>query len=72
MTTQSMARKGRPNKTETYGKCKICLKYSRLTKDHVQLQEGFNLKSVEIENILNLCSGRNTKKILYFKEWRSV
>lgn len=47
------------SKKQKYGKCQICLKYKKLTFDHVPPQGGIEIKPVEIKNALDLLTCRN-------------
>lgn len=48
-------------KAATYGDCRICLKYSKLTDDHVPPQGGTEIEAVEIQNALDFLTGRHDK-----------
>jgi len=63
-----MKRKGKPKHQDGYGKCRICLTYSKLTEDHVPPQGGVDTKAVEIENALNFLTGRNPKRNFYISQ----
>ena len=56
------------NKNNTYGKCRICLRHSKLTEDHVPPQGGIEIKPVEIENALDIITGRNPKRNFYISQ----
>ena len=55
-------------KRSDYGKCRICLKFSKLTEDHVPPQGGIKVETVEIENALDLLTGRNPKRTFYISQ----
>ena len=63
-----MKRKGKPMHQDGYGKCRICLTYSKLTEDHVPPQGGVDTKAVEIENALDFLTGRNPKRNFYISQ----
>lgn len=63
-----MSKKGRSNKGPDYGQCRICLRHSKLTEDHVPPQGGIEIQAVEVENALDFISGRNLKRQFFISQ----
>ena len=55
-------------KSKLSGKCRICLKYGKLTEDHVPPKGGIEVEPVEMENALDHLSGIYKERNFYISQ----